>query len=107
MAIHSSVLAWRIPGTGAPGGLPSMGSQSWARLKGLSSSSSSCGVLLKGQQWPQGWKRSILMPVPKKGSTKECTNHWTIALISYASKVMVKSCMLLLLLLLLSRFSRA
>ena len=48
-----------------------------------------------------------LMPVPKKGSTKECTNHWTIALISYASKVMVKSCMLLLLLLLLSRFSRA
>ena len=41
----------------------------------------------KTQQWPQDWKRSILIPVPKKGSTKECANHWTIALISYASKV--------------------
>jgi len=40
MATHSSVLAWRIPGTGEPGGLPSMGSQSWTRLKRLSSSSS-------------------------------------------------------------------
>ena len=39
MATHSSVLAWRIPGTGDPGGLPSMGSQSWTRLKQLSSSS--------------------------------------------------------------------
>ena len=41
MSTHSSVLAWRIPGTGEPGGLPSMGSQSWTRLKRLSSSSSS------------------------------------------------------------------
>ena len=41
MATHSSVLAWRIPGTGEPGGLPSMGSHSWTRLKRLSSSSSS------------------------------------------------------------------
>ena len=41
MATHSSVLAWRIPGMGEPGGLPSMGSQSWTRLKRLSSSSSS------------------------------------------------------------------
>ena len=41
MATHSSVLAWRIPGTAEPGGLPSMGSQSWTRLKQLSSSSSS------------------------------------------------------------------
>ena len=40
MATHSSVLAWRIPGTGEPGGLPSMGSQSWTRLKRLSSSGS-------------------------------------------------------------------
>ena len=39
MTTHSSVLAWRIPGTGEPGGLPSMGSQSWTRLKRLSSSS--------------------------------------------------------------------
>ena len=41
MATYSSVLAWRIPGTGEPGGLPSMGSQSWTRLKRLSNSSSS------------------------------------------------------------------
>ena len=41
MATHSSVLTWRIPGTGEPGGLPSLGSQSWTRLKRLSSSSSS------------------------------------------------------------------
>ena len=41
MATHSSVLAWRIPGTGKPGGLPSVGSQSWTRLKRLRSSSSS------------------------------------------------------------------
>ena len=36
------------------------------------------------------WKKSILIPVPKKGSTKECPNHWTMALISHASKVMLK-----------------
>ena len=46
MATHSSVLAWRIPGTGEPGGLPSMGSQSRTRLKRLSSSSSEYLVLL-------------------------------------------------------------
>ena len=44
----------------------------------------------KVQQWPQDWKRSILIPIPKKGSTKECANHWTIAFISHASKVMLK-----------------
>ena len=44
----------------------------------------------KIQQWPQDWKRSILIPVPKKGSTKECSNYWTIALISHASKVTLK-----------------
>ena len=44
----------------------------------------------KTQQWPQDWKRSILIPVPKKGSTKEYANHWTIALISHTSKVMLK-----------------
>ena len=46
-ATHSSVLAWRIPGTGEPGGLPSMGSQSWTRLKRLSSSSSSSNSKMK------------------------------------------------------------
>ena len=38
----------------------------------------------------QDWKRSILTPIPKKGNTKECANHWTIALIPQASKVMLK-----------------
>ena len=45
MATHSSVLAWRIPGTGEPGGLPSMGSQSWTRLKRLSSSNKVISIL--------------------------------------------------------------
>ena len=44
----------------------------------------------KTQQWAQDWKRSITILIPKKGSTKECANHWTIALISHASKVMFK-----------------
>ena len=42
--------------------------------------------ICKTQQWPQVWKRSILIPIPKKVSTKECSNHRTIALISQASK---------------------
>ena len=45
-----------------------------------------CQQIWKTQQWPQDWKRSILIPIPKKGSTKECANHWIIALISHASK---------------------
>ena len=44
----------------------------------------------KTQHWPQDWKRSIFIPVPKKGSTTECANHRTIALLSDASKVMLK-----------------
>ena len=49
-----------------------------------------CQQIRKTQQWTQDWKRSILIPVTKKGSTKECSNQWTIALISHASKVMLK-----------------
>ena len=45
----------------------------------------------KTQQWPQDWKRSILIPIPKQGSTKECANSWIIALISHASKVILKT----------------
>ena len=41
-------------------------------------------------QWPQGWKRSVFIPIPKKGNAKECSNYRTIALISHASKVMLK-----------------
>ena len=44
----------------------------------------------KTQQWPQDWKRSVFIPVPKKGNAKECSNYCTIALISYPSKVMLK-----------------
>ena len=42
------------------------------------------------QQWPQDWKRSVFIPIPKKGNAKQCSNYRTIALISYASKVMLK-----------------
>ena len=49
-----------------------------------------CQQIWKTQQWPQDWKRSILIPIPKKGSTKECSNHQTVAFISHASKIMLK-----------------
>ena len=49
-----------------------------------------CQQILKTQQWPQDWKRSVLIPVPKKGNAKECSNYRTVALISHASKVMLK-----------------
>ena len=44
----------------------------------------------KTQQWPQDWKRSVFIPIPKKGNVKECSNYHRIALISHASKVMLK-----------------
>ena len=44
----------------------------------------------KTQRWPQDWKRSVFIPIPKKGNAKECSNYHTIALISHASKVMLK-----------------
>ena len=49
-----------------------------------------CQEIWKTQQWPQDWKRSVFIPIPKKGNAKECSNHCTIALISHASKVMLK-----------------
>ena len=49
-----------------------------------------CQHIWKTQQWPQDWKRSVFIPIPKKGNAKECSNHCTIALISHASKVMPK-----------------
>ena len=45
---------------------------------------------LETQQWPQDWKRSVFIPIPKKGSAKECSNYRTVALISHVSKVMLK-----------------
>ena len=44
----------------------------------------------KTQQWPQDWKRSVFIPIPKKGNAKECSKHRAIAFVSYASKVMLK-----------------
>ena len=49
-----------------------------------------CQQIWKTQQWPQGWTRSVFIPIPKKGNAKECSNYHTIALISHASKVMLK-----------------
>ena len=49
-----------------------------------------CQQIWKIQQWPQDWKRSVFIPVPKKGNAKECSNCHTIALISHANKVMLK-----------------
>ena len=49
-----------------------------------------CQQIWKPQQWPQDWKRSVFIPIPKKGNAKECSNYLTIALISHASKVMLK-----------------
>ena len=49
-----------------------------------------CQQIWKTQQWPQDWKRSVFIPIPKKGNAKECSSYCTIALISHASKVMLK-----------------
>ena len=49
-----------------------------------------CQQIWKTQQWPQDWKKSVFIPTPKKGNVKECSNYCTIALISHASKVMLK-----------------
>ena len=51
-----------------------------------------CQQIWKTQQWPQAWKRSVFIPIPKKGNVKECSNCHTIALISHTSKVMLKFC---------------
>ena len=56
-------------------------------VKGLHSI---CQQISKTQQWPWDWKRSVFIPIPKKGNAKECSNYCTIALISHASKVMFK-----------------
>ena len=49
-----------------------------------------CQQIWKTQQRPQDWKRSVFIPIPKRGSAKECSNHCTVALISHASQVMLK-----------------
>ena len=49
-----------------------------------------CQQIWKTQQWPQDWKMSVFIPIPKKGNPKECSNYRTIALISHTNKVMLK-----------------
>ena len=49
-----------------------------------------CQHIWKTQQWPQNWKRSVFIPIPKKGNAKECSKHCTFVLISYANKAMLK-----------------
>ena len=49
-----------------------------------------CQQIWKTQEWPQDWKRSVFIPIPKKSIAKECSNYCTIALISHASKVILK-----------------
>ena len=49
-----------------------------------------CQQIWKTQQWPQDWRKSVFIPIPKKGNAKECSNYRTIALISHTSKVMLK-----------------
>ena len=49
-----------------------------------------CQQIWKTQQWPQDWKRSVFIPIPKKGTAKECSNYCTVVLISHASKLMLK-----------------
>ena len=50
-----------------------------------------CQQIWKTQQWPQDWKTSVFIPIPKKVNVKECSNYHTVALISHASKVIIKS----------------
>ena len=49
-----------------------------------------CQQIWKTQQWPQDWKKSVFIPIPKKGNAKECSDYHTIALISHVSKAMLK-----------------
>ena len=51
---------------------------------------STCQQIWKTQQWPQDWKKSVFIPIPKKGNAKKCSNYRMMALISHASKVMLK-----------------
>ena len=62
----------------------------WYNCSPVSGSSAQCEQIWKTQQWPQDWKRSVFIPIPKKGNAKECSKYRTNALISHASKIMLK-----------------
>ena len=73
-----------------PSPTPGVHSDSRPQVSDAINIDSICQQIWKMQQWPQDWKRSVFIPVPKKGNAKECSNYHTIALISHASKVMLK-----------------
>ena len=58
--------------------------------EGLERKGGLCQQIWKTQQWPQDWKRSVFIPIPKKGNAKECSNYCIVTLISHASNVMLK-----------------
>ena len=84
-ALGSSIMNKASGGDGIPAGL-------FQTLKddAVKVLYSICQQIWKTQQWPQDWKRSVFTPIPKKDNAKECSNYHTIALISPASKVMLK-----------------
>ena len=86
MAPHSSTLAWKLPWTEEPGNVNFL----YAYLPSVYLLHSICQQIWKTQHWPQDWKRSVFIPIPKKSNAKECSNYHTIALISHSSKVMFK-----------------
>ena len=57
---------------------------------GMNVQHSLCQQIWKTQQWPQAWKRSVFIPIPKKGNAKECSNYCPVALISHTNKIMLK-----------------
>ena len=74
---------------GGGGGIPVELSQT-LKNDAVKVQQSLCQQIWKTQQWPQDWKRTVFIPIPKKGNANECSNYHTIALISHASKVMLK-----------------
>ena len=85
--LYSSTLAWKIPWTEEPGGLQSVGGKDLDTPEQLSTQAGVCMCVYK---LLLDWKRSVFIPTPKKGNAKESSNYRTIALISHASKVMLK-----------------
>ena len=85
MAAHSSALAWRIPGTGEPGGLPSMGSQSQTRLKRLSSNSSNLGLGNSFQQGHLPESTQTQLPTPVAVRRKKCFHLERVIGMTYRS----------------------
>ena len=97
MATRSSVLAWRIPGSGGLVGCRLGGrtvGHDWSDFAAAAANISIlyliCQQIWKTQQWPQDWKWSVFILISKQGNAKVCSNYRAIALISHASKVMLK-----------------